>query len=103
MNYDYIAIPDADVPQAVVAMNIEVGAAKLALLCPAWKKYGTANTVKPDTVILHSRADDVIPFADSEYLARNSGLPATALIEVGNDHRLADPEPLEAMLRAWEE
>jgi hypothetical protein len=24
-----------------------------------------------------------------------------ALIEVGTDHRLADPEPLEAMLKAW--
>jgi hypothetical protein len=48
-------------------------------------------------VILHSRADDVIPFADSEELARNSG---ATLIEVGNDHRLADPEPLAAMLRA---
>jgi predicted esterase YcpF (UPF0227 family) len=58
-----------------VAMNIEVGAAKLVLLCPAWRKYGTANTVKPGTVILHSRADDVIPFADSEELVRNSGLP----------------------------
>jgi hypothetical protein len=58
--------------------------------------------VKPDTVILHSRADDVIPFADSEALVRNSGLPTSALIEVGRDHRLADPEPLEAMLRACE-
>ena len=82
-----------------VAMNIEVSAAKLVLLCPAWKNYGTANTVKPGTVILHSRADDVIPFADSEELARNSG---AALIEVGNDHRLADPEPLAAMLGACE-
>jgi hypothetical protein len=27
------------------------------------------------------------------------GLPATALAEVGSDHRLADPEPLAAMLR----
>ena len=53
-------------------------------------------------MILHSRADDVIPFADSEELVRNSGLPASALIEVGSDHRLADPEPLEAMLRACE-
>ena len=26
-------------------------------------------------------------------------LPAAALIEVGNDHRLADQEPLEAILR----
>ena len=63
----------------------------------AWKKYGTAKTVKPGTLILHSRADDVIPFADSEELVRNSGLPATALIEVGNDHRLADPESLGKM------
>jgi hypothetical protein len=48
---------------------------------------------------LHSRADDVIPFGDSEELVRNSG---AGLIEVGRDHRLADPEPLEAMLRACE-
>lgn len=82
-----------------VAMNIEVGAAKLVLLCPAWKKYGTAKAVKPGTVILHSRADDVVPFADSEELAKNSG---TKLIEVGTDHRLADPGPLAAMLRACE-
>ena len=68
-----------------VAMNIISSNARLVLLCPAWKKWGTAKTVKPDTVILHSRADDVIPFVDSEELARNSGLPASALIEVGND------------------
>ena len=42
----------------------------------------------------------MIPFADSEELVRTSGLPASALIEVGTDHRLADPEPLEAMLKA---
>ena len=85
-----------------VAMNINSGDARLVLLCPAWKKYGTARTVKAGTVILHSRADDVIPFADSEELVRKSGLPAWALIEVGSDHRLADPEPLAAMLRACE-
>ena len=44
------------------------GDAKLVLLCPAWKNWGTATTVRPDTVILHSRADDVIPFADSDEL-----------------------------------
>ena len=82
-----------------VAMNIDSGDAKLVLLCPAWKKYGTARTVKPGTVILHSRADDVVPFADSEELARCSG---ATLIEVGNDHRLADPEPLAAMSKACE-
>ncbi len=82
-----------------VAMNINSGNAKLALLCPAWKNWGTAKTVIPDTVILHSRDDDVIPFSDSEELARNSG---ATLIEVGSDHRLADPEPLAAMLKACE-
>jgi hypothetical protein len=56
--------------------------------------------VKPGTVNLHSRADDVVPFSDSEELVRSSGLPASALIEVGTDHRLADPEPLAEMLRA---
>ena len=80
-----------------VAMNINSGEARLVLLCPAWKKWGTARTVKHGTVILHSRADDVVPFADSEELARNSG---GTLIEVGTDHRLADPEPLAAMLKA---
>ena len=54
-------------------------------------------------MILHSRQDDVIPFADSEELVANSGLPPETLIEVGNDHRLADPEPLKAMLEACEQ
>ena len=82
-----------------VALNINSRDARLVLLCPAWKKWGTARTVKPGTVILHSRADDVVPFADSEELARSSG---ATLMEVGTDHRLADPEPLAAMLKACE-
>jgi hypothetical protein len=82
---------------AAVAMNISSGDTPLVLLCPAWKKHGTARTVKPGTVILHSRADDVVPLADSEELARSSG---ATLMEVGTDHRLADPEPLAAMLKA---
>ena len=116
------ALPDDDMEQAVriaqaefdqhhpdvvvgssrggaVAMNIKSGDARLVLLCPAWKKYGTVKTVKPGTVILHSRADDVVPFADSEELATRSG---AKVVEVGNDHRLADPEPLAAMLRECE-
>jgi hypothetical protein len=58
--------------------------------------------VKAGTVILHSRADDVVPFADSEELIRNSALPAPALIEVGSDHRLADPDSLARMLAECE-
>jgi alpha-beta hydrolase superfamily lysophospholipase len=85
-----------------VAMNISSGDARLVLLCPAWKKWGAARSVRPGTVILHSSADDVVPLAHSEELFRSSGLPASALIEVGNDHRLAEPEPLAALLRACE-
>lgn len=81
-----------------VAMNLVVPTARLVLLCPAWKRWGNVTTVKPNTVILHSRADDVILFADSEELIHNSGLPRSALIEVGSDHRLATLDALAAML-----
>jgi hypothetical protein len=83
-----------------VAMNIDSGSTPLVLLCPAWKRWGTARTVKPGTVIFHSEADDVIPIADSRELVRVSGLPLSALVVVGNDYRLADPELLKAMLEA---
>jgi hypothetical protein len=58
--------------------------------------------VKPEIQILHSRADDVVPFENSVELLANFGLPVCALIEVGQDHRLADPEPLGALVRAVE-
>jgi hypothetical protein len=83
-----------------IAMNMDSKDTPLVLLCPACKNWGTATTVKPNTIILHSRADDVIPFADSEELINNSGLPPETLVEVGDDHRLADEESLEAMLEA---
>lgn len=85
-----------------VAMNVDSGDTPLVLLCPAWKKWGSTKTVKKNTTILHSRADDVVPFEHSKELVANSGLPASALIEVGDDHRLADPEPLAKMLEAVE-
>ena len=42
----------------------------------------------------------MIPIADSRELVRTSGLPESALVVVGTDHRLADPKPLKAMLEA---
>jgi hypothetical protein len=84
-----------------VAMNL-VRPVPLVLLCPAWKRWGNSRKTPHSTIILHSRADDVVPFADSEELVRNSGLASWQLVEVGSDHRLADPGPLAAMLRACE-
>lgn len=63
-----------------VAMNIDSGATPLVLLCPAWKRWGTATTVKSNTVILHSKADETVPFADSEELVRNSRLPPARFV-----------------------
>jgi alpha-beta hydrolase superfamily lysophospholipase len=85
-----------------VAMNVDTQGAALVLLCPAWKKWGTATTVKPGTVILHSEADDIVPIVHSRELVARSGLPVTALVIVGNDHRLAEPEPLAALVVAVE-
>jgi alpha-beta hydrolase superfamily lysophospholipase len=75
-----------------VAMNIDSGATPLVLLCPAWKTWGTATTVKPNTTILHSGADETVPIADSRELLKNSGLPESALIVVGTEHRLEQRE-----------
>jgi alpha-beta hydrolase superfamily lysophospholipase len=85
-----------------VAMNLNVDATPLVLLCPAWKKWGTARTVKAGTLILHAEQDDVVPITASRELLRASGLSGSSLIIVGTDHRLADAEPLQAMLAAVE-
>src|SRR3954453_13241742 len=85
-----------------VAMNLESVSTPLVLLCPAWRRWGKVTSVKPGTVILHSESDDVIPIAESRELVQVSGLPESALVVVGTDHRLADPEPLRAMLEGCE-
>jgi hypothetical protein len=83
-----------------VAMNLDSGSTPLVLLCPAWKRWGTWNVVRSNTIILHSRADDVVPFAHSLELVQASGLPESALRIVGSDHRLADPESMGVMLKS---
>ena len=83
-----------------IALNINSQNTPLVLLCPAWKNWGTVKTLKAYSLILHSRNDDVISFADSEELVGSSGLPSETLIEIGNDHRLADEESLSVMLWA---
>lgn len=80
-----------------VAMNLRTGTTPLVLLCPAWKRWGNATRVPSRAIILHSINDEVVPFTDSEELSAASVDPPAHLFEVGNDHRLADPEPLTVM------
>ena len=79
-----------------VAMNIDSGGAKLVLLCPAWKKWGTARTVKPDTVILHSRGDEGLLGLLGYYKAQrfhSFGAHSRIMLE-GQDRRKIVPDPV---------
>ena len=80
-----------------VAMHLQSRDTPLVLLCPAWRAHGRIDRVKPETWILHSRQDDVVAYADSERLLAHSGLPASRLITTGSDHRLVDPDSLDAL------
>lgn len=71
-----------------LAMSLDSDDTPLVLLCPAWKKYGAAKTIRANTTILHSRADDVVFYSDSPELVTNSGLPAWTLVETGSGRRL---------------
>ena len=66
------------------------------------RKMGHDNDRHAQHGVLHFRFDDVISFGNSEEFIRISGLFTSALIEHCNDHRLAEEEPLEAMLGACE-
>ncbi|MGI9474326.1 MAG: alpha/beta fold hydrolase [Rubripirellula sp.] len=87
---------------AALAMNLDAGNTPLVLLCPAWKKWGRATNVPLSTYVLHSRQDEVIPYHDSDELVTSSRLRPEQFVTTGKDHRLADPESLNAMLKACE-
>ncbi len=59
--------------------------------------------MKPRTLILHSEADEVVPFEDTRELIRNSRLDESHIVAVGSEHRLADSELLQALLTAVEQ
>ncbi|GAG22452.1 unnamed protein product [marine sediment metagenome] len=85
-----------------VAMNIDSRHVPLVLIAPAWRKWGTATTVKPGTVILHSDCDDRVPIEGSRELLRRSGLPEDHLVVVGEDHRMVGQPAFEALVAAIE-
>ncbi len=81
-----------------VAINLRnTKLSPIVLLCPAWRNWGSVKQVSVNCVILHSPADEVIPFVDSQQLIAQSGLPEETLIAIGDDHRLADENSLAVM------
>jgi hypothetical protein len=78
-----------------VAMSVDPHGARLVLVAPAWKNYGVSSTVPSDTIVIHSPADDIVPFEDSREIKG-----ASAVIPIGADHRMFDQEALTAIGRA---
>ena len=64
-----------------VALHLDIDEERLVLIAPAWKRFGCSyNPPKVSGVILHSSDDDVIPYSDSEELAKLGGY---ALFDIG--------------------
>lgn len=86
-----------------VAMNLDRDGCPLVLLAPAWMRWGTARTVKPPAVVLHSPQDELIPVDFSRELVAASGLGPQALVLVGTAHGMTDPPALQALVAAIEQ
>jgi fermentation-respiration switch protein FrsA (DUF1100 family) len=100
--YDWL-LPDVIVGSsrgAAVAMNMDGGDTPFILLAPAWKRWGSARSVRNPcrSLIVHSSTDRVVPFEDSVQLCLSS--PGLSIIRAGEDHRLNDPQAREALERA---
>ena len=80
-----------------LAVNINVGCAKRVLIAPAWKRFGNVTEVPSETIILHSKHDDVVFFEESVELSNSSG---AKLIEVGNDHRMNSDKVLATIVES---
>jgi len=83
-----------------VAMNMDAASAPRVLIAPAWRTQGQATTVGPDTNIVHSENDGVVPIEDSKQLLEQSGLSESHLVVAGEDHSMFDKAALEAILKA---
>ena len=83
-----------------VAMKLPAENVPMVLIAPAWNWQPVAGRVKKGTVILHSKTDEVVPFEHTRQLARNSRLPKTDVIVVGENHSMVSSEALAALLAA---
>jgi predicted esterase YcpF (UPF0227 family) len=77
-----------------VAMALDLKGAELVLIAPAWRRFGVAPYVPVNTTIMHCETDDIVPFLDSEELAK---LNEVELITCGEDHRMSDAGALSTL------
>ena len=80
-----------------VALSVNTLGARLVLVAPAWKRFGGNADLACDGIVIHCQEDTEVPYADSEELCSKTG---AALITCGVDHRMKDPDALEAILDA---
>lgn len=83
-----------------VAVNLDLGQTPCVLIAPAWKRWGTASTVGPRTIVVHSMGDETIPLEDSRELVKRSGLGDESLVVVGENHFMVDEAALSALVAA---
>jgi predicted alpha/beta hydrolase family esterase len=80
-----------------VALSINTFGAQLVLVAPAWKRFGGNTQLACGGIVIHCREDTEVPYEDSEELCNETG---ATLITCGADHRMKDPDALEAILDA---
>ena len=71
----------------------------VVLVAPAWQKYAPWATIPTGVSIVHSTEDTVVPYEESERLAKAYG---AKLITAGMSHRMSDTAALEAIVAACE-
>jgi predicted esterase YcpF (UPF0227 family) len=65
------------------------------LIAPAWRRFNVSPNVDASTIILHCAEDDMVDYSDSVELKNNYH---AALITIGQNHRMSDPDALACLL-----
>jgi predicted alpha/beta hydrolase family esterase len=64
----------------------------MVLICPAWKHFNvTLPKTLENVIVLHSKADEIVSWSDSQFLSTSLG---ALLITCGENHRMIDKEAL---------
>lgn len=83
---------------AAVALALKTNK-PLVLLAPAWRQFGTIETVQNvNSIVIHSEKDAVVPYQDSVLLCEKN--PGLVLWAKGDGHRLNDLEATQALTEA---